>query len=177
MGNSITEIKFGKEYESRQIILSDDRYYGPIIPALKLYNRILHKGDTIQQGYIKPKEVEVLKPLQLGMKVEKPDTIRLRKYQGKIFLTLKNEEEDEQEFLIGTKEFLLLWPMTKGRRIQKKRLIEKYGKWDVELDAFTDRLLLIAEVEVKKLSYLKEVPKLGFDITNDKKWSNKNLAR
>jgi CYTH domain-containing protein len=47
----------------------------------------------------------------------------------------------------------------------------------VEYDAFTDRFLLLAEVEVTDEADLAKVPKLGMDVTNNNQWSNKNLSK
>ena len=49
--------------------------------------------------------------------------------------------------------------------------------YTVEFDVYTDRDLIVAEIEVPSLDMLASLPVLGKDVTEDKRYKNKNLAR
>lgn len=171
-------IKKGKEYEARQLLLTPYKDYTVEQDGLMIYSQVLRKGIPIIQGYIKKKKwvKKVLTHVNAPLGFT-PDTIRLRK-MGKVrILTFKDEDDNETEFELTPHLFTLLWPYTHKQRVKKKRLIMNIGKVDFEVDAFIDRLLLIAEREVKSKKLISKVPLIGFDITNDKNWSNKNLAK
>jgi len=172
----------GYEIENRQILCTAKKDYTKGKTANTTYNEVLEHGKEIRQGYIKDKTIygKILKEFKIKLPTFKIDTFRFRKYGVNYFITIKGPKKlckDEMEYKISRAKFLKYWPLTKGYRIHKKRLEKRIGGFIFELDAFTDRYLLIAECEVDKVGELKMVTKLGKDITNSSKWSNKNLSK
>lgn len=87
----------------------------------------------------------------------------------------------EEEIRIEKQQFDQLWPMTRGRRLTKKR----YDYWrendDIEIDIYKGPLkgLLVAEVEFESVEEAKSFEPpfwLGQDITNDERYKNRSLA-
>lgn len=129
-----------------------------------------HRSREIEQGY-----------LAITDAVE----VRLRRYGDQSFLTVKssgNESRIEEEIEIDEGRFAALWPLTDGRRIQKRRYRIPFGDGlTIELDVYHDRLegLLTAEVEFNSLADATAfVPPgwLGPEVTDDRRYKNKRLA-
>lgn len=129
-----------------------------------------HPSREIEQGY-----------LAITDAVE----VRLRRYGDQSFLTVKssgNESRIEEEIEIDEGRFAALWPLTDGRRIQKRRYRIPFGDGlTIELDVYHDRLdgLLTAEVEFNSLADATAfVPPgwLGPEVTDDRRYKNKRLA-
>ncbi len=129
-----------------------------------------HPSREIEQGY-----------LAITDAVE----VRLRRYGDQSFLTVKssgNESRVEEEIEIDEGRFAALWPLTDGRRIQKRRYRIPFGHGlTIELDVYHDRLegLLTAEVEFNSLADATAfVPPgwLGPEVTDDRRYKNKRLA-
>ena len=88
----------------------------------------------------------------------------------------------EFEDAIPESLFLALWPLTEGRRVTKRRYRIPDGALVWEIDEFTDRELVLAEVE---LSRVDEVPKppewlqdyLSRDVTEESTYLNITLAK
>lgn len=179
----VKELYNGWEIEKKFILATMEEDHTKNKNSLKLYNEVLEKGTSIKQGYIK--DFGAAKDMLDAMGIEltddfKPNTVRLRQYGTQYILTLKDKKETkrkEVEWELDVKVFKKYWKHTKGSRVEKKRLIKKLKGFDVEYDAFTDRFLLLAEIEVSKEKDLEKVPKLGMDVTNNNQWSNKNLSR
>jgi len=110
--------------------------------------------------------------------------IRLRKKSDKYFQTIKTGEglnRGEYEIEIQRGQFELLWPLTESKRIEKTRYEIVYNNSLIELDIYKDSLdgLVTAEVEFhsEKDSTMFIPPDwFGKDVTNDKRYKNKNLA-
>ncbi len=88
---------------------------------------------------------------------------------------LEAEEETTREV------FETLWPLTEGRRIAKRRHRVRDGDYAWEIDVFTDRDLVLAEVELPARSTELELPEwlrpLALrDVTDDPAFRNENLA-
>ncbi|MCL4244404.1 MAG: CYTH domain-containing protein [Candidatus Dadabacteria bacterium] len=130
-----------------------------------------HEAHQIKQGYV-----------SLG---EDGTEVRLREKDGKFFLTVKsggNLKRQEAEIRIGKKDFYALWPFTEGRRVEKLRYDIPCGPHVIELDVYSGKLegLVTAEVEfesAEECSAFAPPLWLGKDITNDKRYKNKNLSR
>lgn len=179
----VKELYNGWEIEKKFILATMEEDHTKNKNSLKLYNEVLEKGTAIKQGYIKDfgAAKDMLDELGIALTDDfKPNTVRLRQYGTQYILTLKDKKETkrkEVEWELDKKVFTKYWKHTKGSRVEKKRLIKKLKGFDVEYDAFTDRFLLLAEIEVSKEKDLEKVPKLGMDVTNNNQWSNKNLSR
>ena len=129
-----------------------------------------HPSREIEQGYL-----AITDDLE----------VRLRRYGDQSFLTVKssgNESRIEEEIEIDEGRFAALWPLTDGRRIQKRRYRIPFGDGlTIELDVYHDRLdgLLTAEVEFNSLADATAfVPPgwLGPEVTDDRRYKNKRLA-
>lgn len=181
----MTKISDGHEIESRQLIDRKDPRF------LDIYNKVLEKGTLIDQGYL-PTDEGTIKALMVDFDFTQEfhiDTLRLRKhtisgyeYDNYMYvLAVKSDKIDgkrrEVEFRMNEKQFRAYWPLTYGRRVQKKRMLETIMGYLFEIDAFTDRILLIAECEVSSVEALPRVPRLGRDITDDTSMTNKKLAK
>ena len=188
----VKQIFSGYEIEKKFILLTKEEDYTRNKNGVTLYDEVLCNGITIDQGYIKDiqEAVVILGELGIDLNEFKPNTIRIRRFgdgfknagvsKYRYVLTLKDKKETktrEAEFKLNEEQFNKYWPSTKGSRIFKKRMIKKIKGHDFELDAFMDRLLLLAECEVNEEAALAKVPKLGNDVTNDKNWSNKALSK
>lgn len=89
---------------------------------------------------------------------------------------LEVEEETSREV------FDAMWPLTAGRRVTKRRHVVPAGAITWEIDAFTDRDLVLAEVELPSVDFAVEVPEwlqavLVREVTGEDEYVNANLAR
>lgn len=178
----IKELFNGFEIEKRWLILTEEEDYSKNKNGVTLYNEALRNGERYEQGYITEMDVAVETISSLGIVPDfKPNTVRLRKIGTSTFiLTLKDKKETkrrEVEWELDRKTFNSLWKLTKGHRVYKTRLEKKIKGNLTVIDAFTDRYLLMAEIEVKDEKELESLPKLGFDVTKDSSWSNKALSK
>jgi len=78
--------------------------------------------------------------------------------------------------------FDALWPLTEGRRVRKRRHVVEDGSWRWELDEFTDRALVLAEIELPSADLTSESPAwllsvMEREVTDDPAYVNANLAR
>ena len=115
---------------------------------------------------------------------------RIRRARGtsatKYFRTMKMgsglqrieiEEETNAEF------FDAVWPLTRGRRIQKRRYLVEDGDVVWEIDEFLDRpSLWLAEVELTHADQVVEIPAwlepfVEREVTDDPSYTNRALAR
>jgi CYTH domain-containing protein len=130
-----------------------------------------HPCEAISQGYvaIDPDGTEV----------------RLRAKGGNHTLAVKSgpsRSRVEEEIEIDERCFDSLWPLTKGRRIEKRRfLIPAGGDRQIELDVYDGDLsgLVTAEVEFPSESAADEFDPpawLGTEVTGDARYSNQALA-
>jgi CYTH domain-containing protein len=129
-----------------------------------------HPSGEIEQGY-----------LAITDDVE----VRVRRYGERSFLTVKSsgsESRVEEEIEIDRRRFGALWPLTEGRRIEKRRYRIPAGDGlTIELDVYHGRLtgLQTAEIEFESLPDATAfVPPgwLGRDVTDDPRYKNKRLA-
>lgn len=110
--------------------------------------------------------------------------VRLRKYGNKYFETIKsngNLIRKEIEIKLTQKQFVELWPLTKGKRIEKERFTYRIGVNKIEVDIYKGKLesLVIAEVEFKTISDSKKFTPpnwFGEEVTNYPEFKNKNLG-
>lgn len=78
--------------------------------------------------------------------------------------------------------FRKMWPLTKGKRVQKRRYEVREGELTWEIDVFRGRELVLAEVELSSESAAVEPPEwlaphLVREVTDDSAYVNINLAR
>jgi len=137
------------------------------------YERI--KREFIEQGYL----------------AVEPDgnEVRLRfKSDGEqehCFLTAKNGQglvRGEAEVEVSFAQYNVLWPLTENRRVVKERFtLALTGTLKLELDRFDNKLkgLFLVEVEFPSEAEAKAFKPpvwFGAEVTDDKRFSNRNLA-
>ena len=88
------------------------------------------------------------------------------------------ELEDETD----QRTFDHLWQLTEGRRLRKRRYLVPNGMDIWEIDEFTDRPLVLAELEIERADtpvvipdWLK--PTLVREVTDEREYTNRALAR
>ena len=110
--------------------------------------------------------------------------VRIRQKGDRFFQTVKRGaglQRLEVEFLLTRSQFEALWPLTQGRRVEKIRYDIAFDAHVIELDVYDGALagLLTAEVEFASLeasAAFQPPPWLNQEITEDKRYKNKNLA-
>ena len=75
-----------------------------------------------------------------------------------------------------------LWQLTDGRRLRKRRHLVPDGELTWEVDEFTDRVLHLAELEIETATTAIRIPDwlkpvLVRDVTDEREYTNRNLAR
>jgi CYTH domain-containing protein len=75
-----------------------------------------------------------------------------------------------------------MWPLTKGRRLKKRRHRVRAGDLTWEIDDFADRKLVLAEVELPDRETKVALPKwlrphVVRDVTDEEEFQNVRLAR
>ncbi len=126
-------------------------------------------SDPIEQGY-----------LAVGADGE----VRLRNKGERMLLTVKRGaglSRGEAEVEITPEQFDVLWPLTEGRRLRKRRHVLPHDGLEIEVDVYEGELegLIVAEVEFgsEKEARAFEPPDwLGDDVTGDERFLNENLA-
>ena len=78
--------------------------------------------------------------------------------------------------------FEQLWPLTEGARVQKRRYVVPDGDLVWEIDEFTDRDLVLAEVELPSADMVPEIPDwlapyVVRDVSEESGFVNQKLAR
>lgn len=91
-------------------------------------------------------------------------------------------ERIELEEAIDEAFFEALWPLTQGRRVVKTRYVVVEGERAFEIDAFEDRELFVAEVELDSIHDVVELPDwlspyVIREVTDEPGYVNANLAR
>ncbi|MFH1840321.1 MAG: hypothetical protein ABH849_04180 [Nanoarchaeota archaeon] len=177
MGNEI-ERKFLIEENGVDYTTSE---FGLFYESIEQLRRdVLDKGDPIRQGYLPLTDGQKLSDL-LGIRIDfNPSEARLRDKNGRLYFTLKGKgglSRNELEVEVNQDHFSQFWPKTEGRRVEKVRLDLPYQDYTLEVDVYTDRDLIVAEVEVPSVEEAHSLKPLGLDITEDPKYKNKSLAR
>lgn len=179
----VNQVYAGYEIEKRWVLLTKEEDHTKEKNGQILYDEVLRTGTLIKQGYIKDIQIakEIIDELEIELLNDfKPSTIRLRKYGDEFIFTLKDRKETkrrEAEFTINEDIFIKYWPKTEGARVYKKRMVKKIKGNNIEFDAFLDRYLLFAEIEVDSEEKMAGLPKLGMDVTSNSNWTNKSLSK
>lgn len=145
-----------------------------------LVSEVMKKGELIDQGYL---------PIAVGMKLSEaiginvqfsPKEARLRHVRGKTLFTIKGKGglvREEIERAVPIEVFTSYWKHTHGSRVDKVRLKVPYSGHTAEIDVYTNRPLVVAEIEVPSIEIAHSLPPLGKDVTEDPRYKNRNLAR
>jgi adenylate cyclase len=110
--------------------------------------------------------------------------VRLRRRGGMSLLTVKlgaGETRREEEVELHAAQLEVLWPLTEGARISKRRYRVPHGGRTIEVDVYGADLagLVVAEVEFGSEQASHEwapPPWLGRELTGDRRWANESLA-
>ena len=153
-----------------------NRDFFPQIDALK--KDVKMKGRRIIQSYLPINLLEEIeKELEIKVKF-KPNEIRLRKIGYKRTITFKSKgkiKRSEFEKTIS-KEFYNEYKEKAEKALEKYRLKRIVKNKELEIDYYPKYSLITCEIEVKSERDLKKIPRFGKDISEEKKYSNRNLA-
>jgi CYTH domain-containing protein len=146
------------------------KYLLRALPALPRVNDVLE----IEQGYIPGDTL-----------VERLRRERHRDGIVKFFRTIKlgsGVERVEIEDETDQRTFEHLWVLTEGRRLTKRRYLAPNGTDVWEVDEFTDRDLVLAELEIDHADARIVMPEwltpvLVREVTDEKAYTNRSLAR
>jgi adenylate cyclase len=131
-----------------------------------------------------PDASEVRQVAQGYLAVTEDTEVRVRRLGEKAFLTVKRghgEVRDEEEVELSSEQFDVLWPLTEGSRIEKRRHYVEQDGLTFEVDVFGAQLqgLILAEVEFpceEKCSRFEAPEWLGEDVTGDARYESQSLA-
>jgi CYTH domain-containing protein len=129
--------------------------------------------DAIRQGYL---------AIEPG---DAPAEVRIRRIDGRYTLTIKQgrgASRLEREVALSRRQGRKLWPMTRGRRIEKVRYNIPYRGLTIELDVYRGNAkgLCVAEVEFASAESLRAFePPCWFDreVTGRRRFANSRLAK
>ena len=176
----------GKEIERKYLILEDGidsstPQLTQIYPSIDKLRADVHlRGNKIRQGYLDVKEGSRLAQIIDLEQDFEPTEARLRDKEGKLTFTLKGKGglvRNESEQQIPRAIFDEYWPRTEGKRVEKVRLAIPYENFQLEIDVYTDRNLIVAEIEVPSIEDAAKITTVGKDVTDDPKYKNNNLAK
>jgi adenylate cyclase len=127
------------------------------------------RAEAIEQGYLAI--------------AEGGEEVRLRRIDASSVLTVKRGEGEkrlEVEIELSDEQFRAVWPLTEGRRLEKRRHRVE-GDPVIEVDVYRGDLagLVIAECEFPSLeaSHRFDPPDwLGDELTGDVRYANQRLA-
>ena len=132
-----------------------------------------------------PESYSAMEILQGYLAVSDDGTeVRLRNIGRDYILTVKSGKgirRQERETVLSREQFERLWPMTEGKRVEKKRHKIAMSGFTIELDIYLGTLegLKTAEVEFKTQDEAESFtppPWLDLEVTLDERYKNKNLA-
>jgi len=175
-----------KEIERKYLLMEDGEEHFTdnlkiLYPSLEsLAEDVRKRGERIIQGYL---------PIESGLKLAEsigihldftPAEVRLRDRAGVYLFTAKagkGVERDEEERSVPFSIFQRYWNQTRGKRIGKTRLAMPYHGHAAEIDVYTDRDLIIAEIEVPSIEEAERLLPLGKDVTLIEGYKNRYLAK
>lgn len=128
---------------------------------------------TIEQGYLPGERlVERLRAVDVGRQRTYFRTVKV----GAGIVRTELEEEASAEV------FKSMWPLTKGKRLTKRRHRVPDGAFTWEIDEFTDRQLVLAEIELPAADTEVAIPAwlqpfVEREVTGDVAYLNSTLAK
>ncbi|HEX8903359.1 MAG TPA: CHAD domain-containing protein, partial [Longimicrobiaceae bacterium] len=129
--------------------------------------------QEIEQGYLPGDRLaERLRRVRQDGEVRYYRTVKL----GKGVSRTEVEEETTERV------FRKMWPLTRGKRVRKRRYKVKEGGFTWEVDRFRDRRLVLCEVELPSEDTEAPLPRwlqreLVRDVTGEDEYANINLAK
>ncbi|MBK8058636.1 MAG: CHAD domain-containing protein [Gemmatimonadetes bacterium] len=128
--------------------------------------------QEIEQGYLPGERlIERVRRVRVGDAERYYRTVKL----GAGLVRTEVEEECSREL------FDVLWPLTEGKRVAKRRHVVADGALHWEIDEFTDRALVLAEIELPAAGITCEFPAwlmaaIEREVTDDAAYVNARLA-
>ena len=131
-----------------------------------------HPSSEIRQGY-------------LAIDADGTE-VRVRSREGSAVLTVKQgagRSRAEEELELEGERFDRLWPLTEGRRVEKRRyVVPAPGGLAIEVDVYAGQLagLVVAEVEFadeQQADAFEPPAWFGAEVTDDPRYKNQTLAR
>jgi CYTH domain-containing protein len=172
MGNEI-ERKFAvKELPLARYEIANSKYATTVAMPFLLGGAKYFAAKKIVQGYIELADGKM--------------TLRVRKVEDKYVLTTKSGSglvRDEQECFLTKEQFDVLWPLVGHNIVEKVRYDVPLTNGNVaELDVYEGYHAgkVTVEVEfgsVEEAEAFQKPDWFGLELTNDKKWSNRSMAR
>jgi adenylate cyclase len=140
------------------------------LPTMPTVREVLE----IEQGYIPGKNLRE----RLRREERRDGSVRFYrtvKVGGGVERMELEDETDERTFTH-------LWQLTEGRRLRKRRYRAPFRDDEWEIDEFTDRDLVLAELELPRADYEIAIPEwlapvLVREVTDETEYSNMSLAR
>jgi CYTH domain-containing protein len=133
-----------------------------------------HAFSRLEQGYVPGSSIVERVRRKVDAKGNKKHfrTVKL----GRGIERIEIEEE------ISAELFASLFALTKGRRVRKKRYAITEGAYTWEIDVFTDRELVLAEVELSSAEIQPTLPEwlepfVVREVTDEDTYVNLNLAQ
>ncbi len=164
----ITDVIIGSIKESVTMVEHERKFLVPELPS----DLDEYPHDSIEQGYLA---------------IEARDDfaeVRLRRIAKRYVLTVKQGQGAtrlEEEVSLSSARGRKLWPLTRGRRIEKVRYKIPYQGLTIELDVYGGKAqgLVVAEVEFNSGDALRgfDPPRwLGKEVTGQEKFANSRIA-
>lgn len=166
--------------ELEDIAVALGRFAAPAIEIERKY--LLHgrppqldrmPAQTLEQGYLPGERIH-----ERVRRVSGADGVRCWR-TVKLGAGLVRQEFEEE---MPERMFEALWPLTEGRRVLKRRyrIVDGDRTWDI--DEFTDRALVLAEVELPSAGTGVSVPEwlapfVVREVTDEPEYLNVNLAK
>lgn len=128
---------------------------------------------TMEQGYLPgDRLVERLRSVEVGRQRTYLRTVKV----GSGLVRTELEEETTAEM------FKAMWPLTKGKRLSKRRHRVPDGSLTWDIDEFTDRSLVLAEIELPTAETEVQIPEwlvpfIEREVTGDVAYLNSTLAK
>jgi adenylate cyclase len=127
------------------------------------------EAEEIDQGYLA---------------VGEDGEVRLRRKGERLLLTAKRGgglSREEAELELDREAFEMLWPLTEGRRLHKRRHVLPHEGLEIEVDVYAGELdgLVTAEIEFgseEKARAFEPPEWLGQEVTGDHRYLNETLA-
>ena len=134
-----------------------------------------HRGLDLRQGYLSTADPEIRLRHVIPGEGQEETYVRTVKYGAGL-------HREEIEETLAAELFWQEWPRTAGARVYKRRYTVPVGNLTWEIDVYTDRDLVLAEVELPAVSSPVSLPPwleavLVREVTTEPEYRNKNLAR
>ena len=149
---------------------TERKYLLKSLPAMPAPTDVLE----IDQGYVPGVNVQE----RLRRQRHRDGTVRYFRTMKLGIGVERIEMEDETDAAL----FEYLWVLTKGARLTKRRYLVSHGDETWEIDEFTDRTLVLAELEIPRADarivfpdWL--TPALVREVTDEREYTNRSLAR